>query len=96
MPCGFLDARQPPVQYGGDASGAGEVGGGDPVDEGGEVFAVEFAFGEGVVQWLPLRLAEVTLVFAGGQAFFQFAVDGLLYGVSHRRGPDAGQVAGAG
>jgi hypothetical protein len=38
------------VKDGGDAFGAGEVGGGDPVNEGGEVFSVEFAFGEGVLQ----------------------------------------------
>jgi hypothetical protein len=35
-----------------------------------EVLSVEFALGEGVVQWLPLRFAEVALVFAGGQPFF--------------------------
>jgi hypothetical protein len=87
---GFLDACQPPVQDGGDASGAGEVGRGDPPDEGGEVLVVELAFCECVLQGLSLRLAEVTLVFVCGQASFQFAVDGLLCGVSRRRSPDVG------
>ena len=84
------------MQDRGDASGADEVGGGNPLDESVDVFAIELAFGEGVLQGLALRFAEVTLVVAASEAFFQFVVDGFLYGVSHCRGPDAGQVAGAG